>query len=71
MLPYFSAVVPVFFCCLHISAFNLSSTCLLASLIASSLQGRPGFLGIQHPGHFNNEYTVSFMRKFEYRYTGF
>ena len=37
MLPYLSAVVPEFFCCLHISAFNLSSTCLLASLITSSL----------------------------------
>ena len=38
MLPYFSAVVPEFFCCLRISAFNLSSTCLLASLITSSLR---------------------------------
>ena len=27
MLPYFSAVVPEFFCCLRISTFNLSSTC--------------------------------------------
>ena len=38
MLPYFSAVMPKFFCCLCISAFNLSSTCLLASLITSSLR---------------------------------
>ena len=37
-LPYFSAVVPELFCCLRISAFNLSSTCLLASLITSSLK---------------------------------
>ena len=35
---HFSTVVPEFFCCLHISAFNLSSTCLLASLITSSFQ---------------------------------
>ena len=34
-------------------------------------QGRPGFLGIRYPGLFNNEYTVSFIRIFEYRYTGF
>ena len=38
MLPYFSAVMPEFFCCLRISAFNLSSTCLLASLITSFLK---------------------------------
>ena len=37
-LPYFSAVVPELFCCLRISAFNLSSTCLLASLITSSFK---------------------------------
>ena len=37
-LPYFCAVVPELFCCLRISAFNLSSTCLLASLITSSLK---------------------------------
>ena len=44
MLPYLSAVVPEYFCCLHISAFNLSSTCLLASLITSSLQSTQYFI---------------------------
>ena len=38
---YFSAVVPEFFCCLRISTFNLSSTCLLASLIILSLKSSP------------------------------
>ena len=37
-LPYFCAVVPELFYCLRISAFSLSSTCLLASLITSSLK---------------------------------
>ena len=46
MLPYLSAVVPEFFCCLHISAFNLSSTCLLDSLITSSLQSTQYFIHI-------------------------
>ena len=44
MLPYLSAVVPEFICCLHISAFNLSSTCLLSSLITSSLQSTQYFI---------------------------
>ena len=43
MLPYLSAAVPEFFCCLYISAFNLSSTCLLVSLITSSLQSTQYF----------------------------
>ena len=40
------------------------------TITSSSFQGRPGFLGIRYPGLFNNEYTVSFIQIFEYRYTG-
>ena len=40
LFPSFSAVVQEFFCCLRISAFNLSSTCLLASLITLSLRSK-------------------------------
>ena len=46
------------------------TTTTTTTITSSSFQGRPRFLGIQYPGLFNNEYTVSFIRIFEYRYTG-
>ena len=51
MLPYFSAIVPEIFCCLRISAFNLSSNCLLASLITSYLKSSPVNDLLKTPSH--------------------
>ena len=53
----------------HMYLSPKDSATLLPFLVIQ--QGRPGFLGIRYPGLFNNEYTVSFIRIFEYRYTGF